>query len=185
LWAEADAIHVLLFPPAPSLVAVQCTEGLNSRAVDAFVGDGNPAAAPHDTDRWSHQHQHRIRHRNLASSSAWSAATGHRTGGGGGARAAGKAPAGTSRGFRSSATARAADYYDTLGISRSADADEIKKAYYKLAKQFHPDANKDDAGAAKKFQEAQKAYEVGVPRNRSTYQVKPFYLSSETVLPIK
>ncbi|KAF7153004.1 hypothetical protein RHSIM_Rhsim01G0122200 [Rhododendron simsii] len=54
----------------------------------------------------------------------------------------------------------ARDYYDTLGVSKNATASEIKKAYYGLAKQLHPDTNKNDPEAEKKFQEVQKAYEV-------------------------
>ena len=52
------------------------------------------------------------------------------------------------------------DYYETLGISRSATADEIKRAYRKLAKQHHPDANPDDSSAQKRFAEITEAYEV-------------------------
>ena len=52
------------------------------------------------------------------------------------------------------------DYYQILGVSRSASADEIKRAYRKLAKQHHPDANPDNAGAQKKFAEITEAYEV-------------------------
>ncbi len=53
------------------------------------------------------------------------------------------------------------DYYEVLGVSKSASADEIKKAYRRLAMKFHPDRNKDDAEAAeKKFKEAKEAYEV-------------------------
>lgn len=52
------------------------------------------------------------------------------------------------------------DYYEVLGISRSADAGEIKKAYLKLAKKYHPDCNKDDPESEKKFKEAAEAYEV-------------------------
>ncbi|KAF8398454.1 hypothetical protein HHK36_017382 [Tetracentron sinense] len=54
----------------------------------------------------------------------------------------------------------ARDYYDILGISKNANQSEIKKAYYGLAKKLHPDTNKDDADAERKFQEVQKAYEV-------------------------
>ncbi|XP_050281893.1 chaperone protein dnaJ GFA2, mitochondrial-like [Quercus robur] len=52
------------------------------------------------------------------------------------------------------------DYYDVLGVSRNANASEIKKAYYGLAKNLPPDTNKDDPEAEKKFQEVQRAYEV-------------------------
>ncbi|XP_065871399.1 chaperone protein dnaJ GFA2, mitochondrial [Euphorbia lathyris] len=52
------------------------------------------------------------------------------------------------------------DYYDVLGVSKNASSSEIKKAYYALAKKLHPDTNKDDPEAEKKFQEVSKAYEV-------------------------
>jgi molecular chaperone DnaJ len=53
------------------------------------------------------------------------------------------------------------DYYEVLGVSKSATADEIKKAYRRLAMKHHPDRNKDDGEAAeKKFKEAKEAYEV-------------------------
>ncbi len=51
------------------------------------------------------------------------------------------------------------DYYEVLGISRDASAEEIKKAFRKLAFQYHPDRNKED-GAADKFKEVNEAYEV-------------------------
>ncbi|NIR46516.1 MAG: J domain-containing protein, partial [Gemmatimonadetes bacterium] len=47
-----------------------------------------------------------------------------------------------------------------LGVSENADAAEIKKAYRKLAKQYHPDANPDDPRAAERFKEISEAYHV-------------------------
>lgn len=52
------------------------------------------------------------------------------------------------------------DYYTTLGVSRSASSAEIKKAYLKLAKKYHPDANKGDAESEKKFKDISAAYDV-------------------------
>ena len=52
------------------------------------------------------------------------------------------------------------DYYDLLGVSRSAKADEIKKAFRKLAMKYHPDKNQGDKEAEKKFKEINEAYEV-------------------------
>ncbi len=52
------------------------------------------------------------------------------------------------------------DYYEVLGVSKSAAGDEIKKAYRKVAMQFHPDRNPGDKEAEEKFKEAAEAYEV-------------------------
>ena len=52
------------------------------------------------------------------------------------------------------------DYYEILGVSKSSSADEIKKAYRKVAMQFHPDRNPGDKSAEDKFKEAAEAYEV-------------------------
>ncbi len=52
------------------------------------------------------------------------------------------------------------DFYEILGVSKSASADEIKKAYRKVAMQFHPDRNPGDKAAEDKFKEAAEAYEV-------------------------
>lgn len=62
------------------------------------------------------------------------------------------------------------DYYQVLGVSKSASADEIKRAYRKLAKQFHPDANPDDPNAQSKFNEATEAYDIlSDPEKRKQY----------------
>ena len=52
------------------------------------------------------------------------------------------------------------DYYEVLGVAKNASADEIKKAYRKLAIKYHPDRNPDDKEAEEKFKEAAEAYDV-------------------------
>ncbi|MCL4169146.1 UNVERIFIED_CONTAM: hypothetical protein GTU68_066451, partial [Idotea baltica] len=52
------------------------------------------------------------------------------------------------------------DYYEVLGVGKSADEKEIKKSYRKIAMKYHPDRNPDDKEAEEKFKEAAEAYEV-------------------------
>ena len=62
------------------------------------------------------------------------------------------------------------DYYEVLGVSKSATADEIKKAYRRLAMKHHPDRNVEDKSAENRFKEAKEAYEVLKDQdNRATY----------------
>ncbi len=63
------------------------------------------------------------------------------------------------------------DYFETLGVSRDASDETIKKAYRKLALQYHPDRNPDSKAAEEKIREINSAYEViGDPERRKTYE---------------
>ena len=63
------------------------------------------------------------------------------------------------------------DYFKVLGVERSADADSIKRAFRKLARQYHPDVNPGDKSAEAKFKEVSEAYEVlSDPDKRRRYE---------------
>ena len=71
--------------------------------------------------------------------------------------------------FRSSNVLNKKDYYSTLNIDRNASQDDIKKAYFKLAKQYHPDVNKSPE-AKEKFATINEAYEtLGDDSKRKIY----------------
>ena len=62
------------------------------------------------------------------------------------------------------------DYYEVLGVNKGCDADDLKKAYRKLAMKYHPDRNSGDKNAEVKFKEAKEAYEVlNDPQKRQVY----------------
>ena len=62
-----------------------------------------------------------------------------------------------------------ADFYDLLGVSRDVDPDSLKRAYRRMARQYHPDINKDP-GAEDRFKEIGRAYEVlSDPQTRARY----------------
>ena len=62
------------------------------------------------------------------------------------------------------------DYYATLGVSRTASEQDIRKAFRKLARQYHPDVNPDNKAAEAKFKEVNEAYEVlSDPEKRRRY----------------
>ena len=71
------------------------------------------------------------------------------------------------------------DYYETLGVQRAANADEIRKSYRKLARKFHPDLNPGDKAAEDRFKNVQEAYDVlSEPKKRQMYDQVGFYSDS-------
>jgi molecular chaperone DnaJ len=68
------------------------------------------------------------------------------------------------------------DYYETLGVERKAVADDIRKAYRKLARKYHPDLNPGDKSAEERFKNVQEAYDVlSDPKKRQVYDQYGFY----------
>src|ERR1700733_7362857 len=68
------------------------------------------------------------------------------------------------------------DYYETLSVPRTASEDEIRKAYRKLARKYHPDLNPGDKSAEDRFKNVQEAYDIlSEPKKRQMYDQVGFY----------
>src|SRR5947207_3018001 len=68
------------------------------------------------------------------------------------------------------------DYYETLGVPRKADTEEIRKAYRKLARKYHPDLNPGDKSSEERFKNVQEAYDVlSDAKKRPMYDQFGFY----------
>src|SRR5579871_1455747 len=74
------------------------------------------------------------------------------------------------------------EYYETLGIPRKSSTEEVRKAYRKLARKYHPDLNPGDKSAEERFKNVQEAYDIlGDPKKRQMYDQYGFY--SENGMP--
>src|SRR3979411_610291 len=74
------------------------------------------------------------------------------------------------------ATTTKKDYYETLGVKKGASAEEIRKAFRKLARKYHPDVNPGDKGAEEKFKALSEANDVlSDPKKRKIYDQVGFY----------
>src|SRR6204780_2957960 len=68
------------------------------------------------------------------------------------------------------------DYYETLSVPRTASEDDIRKAYRKLARKYHPDLNPGDKAAEDRFKNVQEAYDIlSEPKKREMYDQVGFY----------
>ena len=68
------------------------------------------------------------------------------------------------------------EYYETLGVAKSASADDVRKAYRKLARKYHPDLNPADKSSEERFKNVQEAYDIlGDPKKRQMYDQFGFY----------
>src|SRR6059036_3608930 len=77
------------------------------------------------------------------------------------------------------ATTTKKDYYGALGVKKSASADDIRKAFRKLARKYHPDVNPNDKKAEEKFKEISEANDVlSDPKKRKIYDQLGFYSDS-------